>query len=468
MKSLLNDLETLLPGRVIGPAARNYRRYSRDMVSDTRLHHEPAAVVFPESTEDAAVLLCYADKQGIPVTPRGGASGLSGGAIPASGGIVVSTERMSRILEIDGDNLAAVLEPGVKTKELDEHLVPLGLFFAGYPMSEEICTIGGNTATNAGGGRAVRYGVTGDHVLGLHVVTPGGAVLRLGGKRLKDTAGLNLLPLFVGSEGTLGLITRVTLRLTPRPAVRRALLARFPSHRAAAAAVLALRRFGGDVPSAIEYMDGRTVRSTLAANPKIVLEGIENDTAAVLLVEADGSDDTEADASVERYSETIRANGGNTLRCSVSEKDNEEMWRLRKAVPWWVKRRAFHSNEDVVVPPAAVPELIKRVYALSTPLDYAVYGHAGDGNFHINPMKPADFPDREWEGARDEFLKALYTATLDLGGTISGEHGIGRKRTAYAARAVGPDVYAAARAVKAALDPNGIMNPGVLFGSAEA
>lgn len=463
MKSLLNDLERLLPGRIIGPDARNYKRYARDMVSAPRLHREPAAVVLIESAEDAAALLRYADEKRIPVTPRGGGSGLSGGAIPAPGGIVVSTERMNRILEIDSDNQAAVLEPGVKTRELDEHLAPLGFFFAGYPMSEEICTIGGNAATNAGGGRAVRYGVTGDHVLGLHVVTPGGAVLHLGGKHLKDTAGLNLLPLFVGSEGTLGLITQVTLRLTPRPASRRALLASFHRRQAAAAAVLALRRLGRNVPSAIEYMDGRTVSSTLNES-----NTLGADAAAFLLIEADGSDEAEVNALMNRYREITQVNEGSIVRFSMSREENEELWRLRKAVPWWVKRSRFHSNEDVVVPPASVPELIERVYKISTPLDFAVYGHAGDGNFHVNPMMPADSPGdssaREWEEALGEFLEQLYAVALDLGGTISGEHGIGRKRTAYSLRAVGPDVYAAARAVKAAFDPKGIMNPGVIFG----
>ena len=463
MKSLLNDLERLLPGRIIGPDARNYKRYARDMVSAPRLHREPAAVVMIESAEDAAALLRYADEKRIPVTPRGGGSGLSGGAIPAPGGIVVSTERLNRILEIDSDNQAAVLEPGVKTRELDEHLAPLGFFFAGYPMSEEICTIGGNAATNAGGGRAVRYGVTGDHVLGLHVVTPGGAVLHLGGKHLKDTAGLNLLPLFVGSEGTLGLITQVTLRLTPRPASRRALLASFHCRQAAAAAVLALRRLGRNVPSAIEYMDGRTVSSTLNES-----NTLGADAAAFLLIEADGSDEAEVNALMNRYREITQVNEGSIVRFSMSREENEELWRLRKAVPWWVKRSRFHSNEDVVVPPASVPELIERVYKISTPLDFAVYGHAGDGNFHVNPMMPADSPGdssaREWEEALGEFLEQLYAVALDLGGTISGEHGIGRKRTAYSLRAVGPDVYAAARAVKAAFDPKGIMNPGVIFG----
>ena len=463
MKSLLNDLERILPGRVIGPDARNYKRYARDMVSAPRLHREPAAVVMIESAEDAAALLRYADEKRIPVTPRGGGSGLSGGAIPAPGGIVVSTERMARILEIDLDNQAAVLEPGVKTRELDEHLAPLGFFFAGYPMSEEICTIGGNAATNAGGGRAVRYGVTGDHVLGLHVVIPGGAVLHLGGKHLKDTAGLNLLPLFVGSEGTLGLITQVTLRLTPRPASRRALLASFHRRQAAASAVLALRRLGRNVPSAIEYMDGRTVSSTLDES-----NTLGADAAAFLLIEADGSDDAEVNALMNRYREITQVNEGSIVRFSMSQGENEELWRLRKAVPWWVKRSRFHSNEDVAVPPASVPELIERVYKISTPLDFAVYGHAGDGNFHVNPMMPADSPGdssaREWEEALGEFLEQLYAVALDLGGTISGEHGIGRKRTAYSLRAVGPDVDAAARAVKAAFDPKGIMNPGVIFG----
>lgn len=465
MRSTPADLKRLLPGRVLGPDARHFDRYRRDMVGDPELHRDPVVVVLPESTEDAVVLLHYADEHGIAVTPRGAGSGLAGGAIAAPNGIVVATERMSRIVEIDQDNLAAVVEPGVNTRELDDRLAPLGLFFAGYPMSEAICTLGGNVATNAGGGRAVRYGVTGAHVLGLHVVLAGGKRLHLGGKRLKDVTGLNLIPLFVGSEGTLGLITRITLRLTPRPGARRAVLAGFPSHAAATAAVAALRRLGGAVPAAIEYIDGPTAGSTARANPELGFDDLDPAPAAWLLVEADGRDGTEANAAVDRSCETIAPHGATAIRRATNAAQNEALWRLRKAVPWWVKRRsgAFHSVEDVVVPPSAVPELIERVYALATPLEYAVFGHAGDGNFHINPMKPPEFPADEWKPARDAFLHALYAIALDLGGTISGEHGIGRKRTAYAARAVGPHVAATARAVKVALDPNGIMNPGVLL-----
>ena len=267
----------------------------------------------------------------------------------------------------------------------------------------------------------------------------------------------------MGSEGTLGLITQVTLRLTPRPASRRALLASFHRRQAAASAVLALRRLGRNVPSAIEYMDGRTVSSTLDES-----NTLGADAAAFLLIEADGSDEAEVNALMNRNREITQVNEGSIVRFSMSQGENEELWRLRKAVPWWVKRSRFHSNEDVAVPPASVPELIERVYKISTPLDFAVYGHAGDGNFHVNPMMPADSPGdssaREWEEALGEFLEQLYAVALDLGGTISGEHGIGRKRTAYSLRAVGPDVDAAARAVKAAFDPKGIMNPGVIFG----
>lgn len=468
MRPLIDDLERLLPGRVLGPGAPSFDRYRRDMVSDRQLHRDPAAVVFPESTEDAVALLRYADRHGVPLTPRGAASGLAGGAIAASGGVVVSTERMNRIVEIDRNNMAAIVDPGVKTAELDDRLAPLGLFFAGYPMSEEICTIGGNVATNAGGGRAVRYGVTAAHVLGLHVVLAGGEVLHLGGKRLKDVTGLNLLPLFVGSEGTLGLITQITLRLTPRPGARSALLAAFASHADATAAVVALRQLGSDVPSAIEYIDGRTATATAAANTALAFDNLDPRAAALLLIEADGHDHNDAGASVQLYRETIAQQGATIVRSAVTDADNELIWRFRKAVPWWVKRRAgaFHSVEDVVVPPAAVPDLIERVYALDTPLEYAVFGHAGDGNFHINPMKPPEVPDEQWEPARDTFLRQLYAIAIELGGTISGEHGIGRKRTTYAAYATGPEVAAAAQAVKAALDPNGIMNPGVLLATA--
>ncbi len=444
-------------------------KYAKDMAGGSSWRMTPEAVVFPQTTEDVVRLMTVARTYRIPVTARGAGSGLAAGAVAAAGGIVCSLEKMNRIVEVDTENLAAVVEPGVVTRELDAALEPAGLFFAGYPMSEEICTIGGNVATNAGGGRAVKYGVTGHHVLGLQVVTAGGEVLNLGGKRLKDVTGLNLLPLFVGSEGVLGIITRITVRLTPRPGDRTAFLVSFASSQDATAAVGALRRSEAGVPSSIEYIDGKTAAGAAAQlwrnTPAPFL--FDDSAGALLLVESEGRSRKEAHAILERYRPSIERHSGSVVVVADSPAALATIWKLRKAVPWWVKRQSgvHHSVEDVVVPSTAIPELVRRALELeaSSGLNVAIFGHAGDGNFHINPMKPAAMSPAEWEARLHEFLTALYRVTVSLGGTISGEHGIGRKRTAALSLALSDAEIAVMRRLKDALDPDGILNPGVLL-----
>ncbi len=464
-----SDLARLLGSRIIGPDAPGADRYEHDMVKDKTWHQTPAAIVFPETTEEVAEIVKIARRDRVPVTARGAGSGLAGGAIAVADGIVCSLEKMNRVLEIDTANFTATVEPGVITKELDAMLEPHGLFFAGYPMSEEICSIGGNVATNAGGGRAIKYGVTGAHVLGLRVVTGTGSVLRIGGKRLKDVTGLNLLPLFVGSEGVLGIITEITLRLTPRPAARRVILAAFNDPVSATNCIRLLRTEARRVPSSVEYIDANSARGAVANAKSSFLQTVEAYPAdgALLLIEAEGDDRTEAEQVVERYSTVIRTSGGHILSAGESRKDHDAIWKLRKAVPWWIKRVAgeYQSSEDVVVPPAAVADLVAGARAISdgSPLDVAIFGHAADGNFHINPMKPQEMSVDRWRTELDQFLDELYALTIELGGTISGEHGIGRKRSRYLIRATGSDEVAAMRAIKAALDPDSILNPGVII-----
>lgn len=453
------------------PTRNGYHRFSRDMVSASRWHHLPDAVVLPRSVDEVVRLMRWAARHRVPVTPRGGGSGLAGGAVAAPGGVVCSLEQMTRVVHLDTPNLAVTVEPGVVTRELDAVLAEHGLFFAGYPMSEEICTVGGNVATNAGGGRAVKHGVTADHVLGLQVVTASGAVLELGGPRLKDVTGLNLLPLFIGSEGILGIITAVTLRLTPRPGARRAILAAFPSAAAATDTVTRLRQASVGVPSSIEYIDGDTARGAAAGrsrrNNGAAGITVPADAAALLLVEAEGRNSEACVADLAAYREIVAAGDGTVIVAADSDTAVEQAWALRKAVPWWVKRQSgeYHSVEDVVVPIAAIPDLVAtaRRTADTHGLPVAIFGHAGDGNFHVNPMKPATMSPDDWDRTLHHFLDDLYRFVVDRGGTISGEHGIGRKRVSALPVALSPPVLEAMRAVKAALDPQGILNPGVLL-----
>lgn len=460
LKQLFHD------GQVV-TESKNVTRYALDQVGDERYKQEPAAVVYPKTAAEVAALMKWANRTGTPVTPRGAGSGLAGAAIPVAGGVVCSFEKMNRILEIDAENLMVVVEPGVVTNALDEALKPEGLFFAGYPMSEDICFVGGNVAENAGGGRAVKYGTTANYVLGAEVVTPTGEILRLGGKRLKDVTGYNLLHLIIGSEGTLGLFTELTIRVVPRPKARGVLFAQFPGPSAATACIGDLKRTLSDTPSAIEFIDGETARRTNDALPESKRAALSPEAKAFLLVEFDGPDGERVEALLREATGGVESRGGAVTISGTEQSTQEQAWHLRKQVPWWVKRTAgaYHSLEDVVVPPAAVAELVSFVEELRQKyrVPIAVFGHAGDGNFHVTPMKGEELAAETWYPLSRKLLKELYEETLRLGGTISGEHGIGRKRVGDLPLALSETVYSTMRTLKAALDPSGVLNPGVIF-----
>ena len=457
-----SELDRIFADRYISDAKQSLTKYSHDMVMDERYRNMPAAVVFPENREEVVALMHWANEQGVPVTPRGAGSGLSGGAIPVEGGVVCSFEKMNRILEIDRENMMVTVEPGVVTNELDRKLEPLDLFFAGYPMSEDICQIGGNVAENAGGGRAIKYGVTASYVIGAEIVTPTGAVLELGGKRLKDVTGYNLLQLFIGSEGTLGLFTRITLRVIARPRARATILAGFTSTVQASKTIAELK-IQSD-PSSIEFMDGQTARSTQQTIPSAAGVTLPENAEALLLVEYDGQ---EVSVQKDQALALFQQMKGTIVDVGDSPESVERVWALRKAVPWWTKREGgeFISLEDVVVPPASVPELVEFTDELRREfaLPIALFGHAGDGNFHITPMKPQDMTVEAWYKVEWALRKKLYDRVVSLGGTISGEHGIGRKRVNVLDRALSPDSIEVMRSIKQALDPNNILNPGVIL-----
>lgn len=442
-------------------------KYSRDLTGDDRYQQRPRAVVFPTSAAEVARLMTWANETETPVTPRGAGSGLAGAAVPAEGGVVCSFERMNRVLEIDPDNGIVVVEPGVVTNTLDKELAPHGLFFAGYPMSEDICFIGGNVAENAGGGRAVKYGVTGNYVLGAEVVTPTGSILHLGGKRLKDVTGYNLLPLFVGSEGTLGIFTELTLRVVPRPKGRGVLLAGFTDASKAVAVISRLKKGLSNGPSSIEFMDGLTARETNHALPSAQRTILPDDSGAFILVEVEAESMKDGGKELEKAESLVSNGQGSVIATGTDILSMERAWKLRKQVPWYVKSRAgsYHSLEDVVVPPSAVPEIVSIVEELRKRygLPIALFGHAGDGNFHVTPMKTATMSPEEWYTTLDVFLKDLYGSVRKLGGTISGEHGIGRKRTSYLSDFLDAGSLELMRDLKDLLDPKGILNPGVVF-----
>lgn len=448
---------------VIADDRERLEAYSHDEIPDRRYAHMPEAVVLPGTAEEIAAIMRLANREMVPVTPRGAGSGLSGGAVPLFGGIVLSSERLNRILEIDRDNMMVVVEPGVVTAEINEALAGSGLFYAGYPMSLETCFVGGNVAENAGGGKAVKYGVTGRYVLGLEVVTPLGDIVRFGGKLLKDVTGYNLVQLMVGSEGTLGVFTEITLRLTPQPRSSVDLLVFFHDIHRAIGAVPEIMRTSGITPTAIEFMDGESFLGTCRhLNESFSRE----EPGAVLLITVDGSDQDETEREYIAIGDRCTEAGAFEVFVADGTPASERIWKVRRNVAETYAMVSPHqANEDLVVPPAAIPELVEGMKDIGRRrgIPIPAYGHAGDGNIHTRIVKPHSRSLQRWEEELPEILDDLYALTARLGGRISGEHGIGHKRKPYMSRFVSPEYLAVAREIKRALDPNLILNPGKIF-----
>jgi glycolate oxidase len=439
------------------------QRYSRDQVPADNQARLPEVVVKPKSAEEVAAVLQLANRENIPVTPRAAGSGLSGGAVPIFGGILLSIERMDRILEIDTANLMAVVQPGVVTNRLDAALAERGLFFAGYPMSEEFCFIGGNVAENAGGGRAIKYGVTGRYIHGLEVVTPTGDIVHLGGKRIKDVTGYDLVHLMVGSEGTLGIFTKITVKLLPRPTHRTATLALFPDVASAISAIPDVMTSGRLIPTAIEYMDRFSFTS---AAKDLKKDFPYEQLGAALLFEVDGNSADGVAAEAATIAEICEKRGAVARYVARQEKGIEAFWNIRKQIPWVLKRYSpQQSVEDIVVPIAEIPTIVSLLQEIAKKHDtlIPVFGHAGDGNLHATPMKNPQHSQAHWEAMLPELKAELYRATAQLGGTISGEHGIGHKRRDFMKLVMSEAELELLRRIKTALDPKNILNPGKII-----
>ncbi len=437
--------------------------FSHDEVADPAYATMPECVVRPETAEQIAAVMKLANARGFAVTPRGAGSGLSGGAVPAFKGVVLATDRLNRVIDYDRDNMTITLEPGVVTNEVNGIVAKDGLFYAGYPMSMETCYIGGNVAENAGGGKAVKYGVTGRYVIGLEVVTPQGEILNLGGKLLKDVAGYNLISLMTGSEGTLGIFTKITLRLMPLPRAAVDLLALFPTTTEAIAAVPKLMMVGGVIPTAIEFMDKTSVKAACAyLNESIPYEK----AGAMLLITCDGASEQQVETEYEAIGELCLKHGAFEVYVADNATTSERIWRIRRNIPEAFKVQSpKQSVEDIVVPSASIPRMVEGIEAIMAKYDVSIpcYGHAGDGNLHATPVANPKWSDAEWKAKLKEILAEIYVLTRALGGSISGEHGIGHKRRAVMERYYDPVFLEAMRAIKKALDPNLVLNPGKIF-----
>jgi glycolate oxidase len=414
----------------------------------------PEAVAFPASTAEVAALLRLASAHRVPVVPRGAGTGLSGGAAGLAGALTIVLSRMDRVLEIDDRNLAVVVQPGVINAALKAAVAEHGLFYPPDPASWESCSIGGNLGTNAGGLCCVKYGMTRDWVLGLEVVLADGRVLRTGGRSVKDVAGYSLTDLFIGSQGTLGIVTEATLRLIPAPGPRSTMLAFFPSLEAAGEAVAAMVA-AGTVPVTLELMDRATIR---AVEDGYHL-GLETDAEAMLLVESDAPAAAAA-AELDAAERACRDAGAGLLVRARDATEAEVLRQARRLAGDALERQGMAHGEDVGVPRARIPELLRAIERISreSGLAIATFGHAGDGNLH--PHLVYDRGDAAAEALVLETADRIIAAALELGGTVTAEHGVGTARRAWLPRQVGEDAMAIMRGIKAVLDPLGILNPG--------
>ena len=437
--------------------------YSHDEVADKHYHHMPEAVVRPRTTEEISAIMRLANEKRIPVTARGAGSGLSGGAVPLYGGIVLLFDRMNSMLEIDTENLMMTVEPGVVTNEINEAVKEYGLFYAGYPMSVETCFIGGNVAENAGGGKAIKYGVTRRYVYGLECVLPNGDIVHFGGKRMKDVTGYDLVHLLVGSEGTLALFTKITLKLLPLPTASADLLVLFPDRESAIKMVPMIMTEIGIIPTAVEFMDRLAAQTTCDYLNEHLVFG---EAGAMLLITVDGHDEAQVEADYETIGELCLQNEAIEVYVADNPTTSERVWRVRRNIAEALKvYYPFQSVEDIVVPFADIPRIIPKLDRISAEYDVLIpcCGHAGDGNLHATIVKKPDMAVEEWEGKLDQVLEELYRTAVSLGGTISGEHGIGHKRKKFLHLAMTPEEIGLMRRIKLAFDPNYILNPGKVF-----
>ena len=454
-RGLIAELARLLPRDRVAATAEELLVYGYD---GTWLEESPNAVVLPNDTAEVAAVLRLASRLGVPVIPRGAGSGLAGGSVPRGGGIVLSLTLFDRIREIDAANRLAVVEPGVVNAHLQAAVEKIGLFYPPDPASLKQATIGGNVATAASGPRCLKYGGTREYVLGLEVVTAAGDVLRLGGRA--PTAGLDapLLNLYVGSEGTLGVVTEATLRLVGKPPARGTVLAVFPRLDDASRAVSAILG-GGIVPLALEMMD----RTTLRCVEQHLKIGLPLDVEAILLVDVDG-EAAEVAAQAEAVAATSRIGGASRVEIATDTAASDRLWQARRSVSSSFGRlRPNKLGEDISVPRGAIPETVRRIQEIAArnELIIPLFGHIGDGNLHPNIL--CDLRDRAEMARVVSAAEEIFGVALALGGTLSGEHGIGMLKRGFLPTALDPAALEAMRGLKRQLDPKGILNPGKLL-----
>ncbi len=423
----------------------------------TKVRYEPELVLFPKSEQDISDILKYCNKKGITITPRGAGSGFTGGSLPKRGGIMLCFEKhMNKILEIDMQNMIAIVQPGVINRDLQKEVEKLGLFYPPDPASQDYSTLGGNVSENAGGMRAAKYGITKDFVMALRAVLPNGEVIRAGKKTIKDVAGYNIAGILIASEGTLAVITEITLKLLPKPKLTKTAMGVFPTVEDAMNAVFKTMA-SGVIPVAMEFLDNLSIRAVEEKFHK----GLPKDAGAILICDVDGDLDIELDMQLETIEKVFKENGCKEFKKAKDQNEANDLWFARRNASQSITIYGSKKlNEDITVPRSKLPDVLKGIEEISKKFNVKIpcFGHTGDGNVHVNVMV---------DGSKEEELKRGHEAIVEvfklavsLEGTLSGEHGIGLSKAPFMNIAFSDAEMELFRSIKRAFDPNDILNPG--------
>lgn len=455
-EGLIGEFEKIVGKENVLTSKEAMRAYSYD--GTTSWIHEPDIVLFPTSTQEISEIMKIANAEKIPVTPRGGGTNVSGGSVPIQGGIVLCTTRMNRILKIDKENLSATVEPGVVLLDLNNRLAKEGLFFPPDPQSFRGATIGGIVAENAGGPACVKYGVTKQYILGIEVVLPNGDIVNLGGRTLKNVVGYDLMHIFISSEGTLGVVTRAELKLNPLPQAAKTVIAVYDDAAAAGETVFRILE-NGVIPAKIEFIDNWILNRIEEMMPM----GLPKDADAILLFQTDGIAEAVA-KEAEKIVEIAKKYGAREVREAKNQAEADQYWAARAAgfAATYGKTKTVFS-EDVTVPRPRMPDLIRKCKELSKKyhVDVVVLGHAGDGNLH--PSILTDINNREHYERSVKAMEEIIETAVELGGVLSGEHGIGLEKQKFFNKVTNPVVVNMMKGIKGLFDPNNIMNPGKIW-----
>ncbi|MCL4431386.1 MAG: FAD-binding protein [Epsilonproteobacteria bacterium] len=422
----------------------------------TRERFEPDAVLFPRNEQDVSDILKYCNEHRIVLVPRGAGSGFTGGALPANGGIVLGFEKhMNKILEIDMQNMVAIVQPGVINMELQRAVEEVGLFYPPDPASQEYSTIGGNVNENAGGMRAAKYGITKDYVMAIRAVLPNGDIIKAGKRTIKDVAGYNIAGILIASEGTLAVTTEVTLKLLSKPKMTKTAMGIFPTVNEAMEAVYKTMS-SGVTPVAMEFLDNLSIRAVEQTYHK----GLPIEAGAILVTDVDGNLEDDLDFQLGQIKKVFEENGCSDFKIAQNKQEAADLWFARRNVSQCISVYGSKKiNEDVTVPRSALPELLEKFYAIGDKYNITIpcFGHTGDGNVHTNVMVNGKDPEQVKIGYKA--IEEVFQATIDLGGTLSGEHGIGLSKAPYMSMAFTPEEMALFQSIKSAFDPNNILNP---------